>query len=476
MIPWATYERRDKIRSILATEAQATLGLLGLGVVGRAMARYMLNMGLCVRAFDHNRNLASDPKLLDLKEMGMELVLGELEEDTLVGIDALVISPGVHPDQVAVQKFIATDKPVFGELELIGEFPVPVIAVTGTNGKSTTTSLIAHLLQKLGLRVFVGGNLGNPIIDWIESGDEVDVAVLELSSFQLETAFSFKPSLSLILNISPDHQERYGSIDDYAFTKSRLLSALDKEGIAILNHDDTRLRGMAHLSDTVRWFSLDKPPLSGEGLGQVDGKIAASKDYCFLDGFELEHPRLPGRHNHENALASLLAVASFVGDQKNASILQEAYLDFAGLEHRLEKVGVIAEVTYFNDSKATNDTAASVAIDALDGPLLLLMGGRDKGDGYSHSRREAKGKARVVIAFGEACGAIYDEFDEDFEVVRCPSLHVACETARKRALPGETILLAPGCSSFDEFRDYRHRGDAFKQWFSQLEPVEAVHG
>jgi UDP-N-acetylmuramoylalanine--D-glutamate ligase len=325
-------------------------------------------------------------------------------------------------------------------------------------------------VRSAGQRAFVGGNLGDPIAGWILSGEPADVAVVELSSFQLETAYRFRADVGVMLNITPDHFDRYPDVEAYAHTKERLLENMDASGVAVLNADDPRVVEMAkRVRGRVLWFSTAKRDLPGDGAWLDGNALVPVGALAALGRFDLTHPRLFGRHNRENALAALLAIHGLgLWRADTATSIRKGYLEFPGLEHRLELVADVRGVRYINDSKATNDDAAAVALEAMDRSVLLLAGGRDKGAGYKRLVKTAAGKVRAVLTFGEAEPIIAEAFSAHPGRVRCKGMRDAFDQAVAMARPGEVVLLAPACSSYDEFTSYKHRGTEFKRWVTEL--------
>ena len=450
-----------KLDEILGSLSGRRIGLLGLGVAGRAMAHYLVKQGANVVAADLRTELGQDENL----SSNLTLRLGSMSESTFDDVEALVISPGAHPEQPAVQAVRASGRPVFGELELVGNLGAKVVAITGTNGKSTTTALIGRLLQSLGYSVFVGGNLGDPLSRFAASGESVDVLVLELSSFQLETAYRYRPDVSVVLNVTPDHGERYDDLEDYALTKANILASQTDDQVAVLSADDTRVEKMAqNTAAQVRWFSTGADLSNRDGLyldndtAQGSGKLGSELN------LNLEHEKLFGRHNRENALAAFLAVDGLGLVDHNWSGILKGYQGFGGLEHRLEWVREVDGVRFINDSKATNDEAAAVALRALPAPVVLLAGGRSKGGGYEALVQASKDKVTQVIAFGEAGDEIYERFSkEPLDTRQCATMLEAVAGSLTGCTEGTTVVLAPACSSFDEFPNYTVRGQVFKQ-------------
>lgn len=455
-----TQDELAKLDLILGSIRGRKVGLLGLGVAGRAMADLLLANGAQVVAADLRPDLCHDTTL----PSQLTLRLGPMDENTFHDVEALVISPGAHPEQPAVASFRNLQRPVLGELELVGKLNSKTIAITGTNGKSTTTALIGALVRGLGYSVFVGGNLGDPLSGFVAAGDTADVMVLELSSFQLETAYRYGPDVSVVLNVTPDHGERYDDIEDYSRAKMRILSSQLPSQTAVLNADDRRVNAMARETSAAVLRFSGAGTLAGEdGLFLVGENAKGSGQFTTQLSLSLGHEKLFGRHNLENAMAALLAVHALDLPECTWERLLEQYRTFAGLEHRLEWVSEIAGTRFINDSKATNDESAAVAVRALGSPLVVLVGGRSKGGGYEALVEACATKEVHVIAFGEAGAEIVERFaKQGIPVTHCTAFLSAIEQASSRAKPGTTVVLAPACSSFDEFSNYAERGRAFK--------------
>jgi UDP-N-acetylmuramoylalanine--D-glutamate ligase len=440
-----------------------TVGVLGLGVAGCAMVQRLRTLGAHVVGIDDTQTAPSQTVL----DWGIPLRVGQ--QAHLQGLDALCVSPGVDPRRSDIALLRAQGVPVLGELMLAQPVPARVVGITGTNGKSTTSALIDALLRALGVKTFLGGNFGTPVVTWIESGVPADVAVLELSSFQLETAYACPVDVGVVLNVTADHVDRYSSLEEYASAKQRLVENVTSQGVAVLNADDAWVRGMARVCEgQVWWFSPQGNVVEGTGVRvgphetmQGFGAMSAWKEY------PLKHPYLIGSHNRENAMAAFLAVCA-LGYGGQAEALLDGYLGFHGLEHRLEYVAQVRGVRYINDSKATNDASAAIGLAAVEGPVVLLVGGKDKGAGYQQLVHAAQGKVKAVLAFGAAKEAVAADFHAHPHLEKCDALMDACERAAQIAVDGDTVLLSPACSSFDAFKNYMHRGQVFKEWVKRL--------
>lgn len=450
-----TDEALRHLDTLLADPQGRRLGLLGFGVAGSAMAEEASLRGFDLVVVDRRTDI-------DLSGLAAELRPEAL--DAFDDCEGLIVSPGADPRQPMVQRVLARGAPVFGELELVGALPAPSIAITGTNGKSTTTAWTGHIVRRAGRRAFVGGNLGPPLVAWRDELVEPELFVVELSSFQLETAYRARFNVGAVLNVTPDHGERYDCFEDYVQAKARLVENLVAGDIAVLNARNVPSASLAeHTAATVWWFSCDEGPLPGpHGVSFSRGRLRASGDARALEGFEPHNPRLLGRHNLENGMAALLCACA-VGVEDFGG-----YSDFIGLADRLELVGEMSGVRYVNDSKATNDDAAATAVTAMDRPVVLLAGGVDKGGGYRMLAEAAKGRVELALCFGEAADALLADLSGVVPTERAAGFEAAFARAVEVAKAGDVVLLAPACSSFDEFENYRARGDAFRSAVARL--------
>jgi UDP-N-acetylmuramoylalanine--D-glutamate ligase len=328
-----------------------------------------------------------------------------------------------------------------------------MIAVTGTNGKSTTTSLIAHILKSWGKRVFAGGNLGTPLVTAV--GRELDFAVVEISSFQLEAVEEFHPRVALLLNLYPNHLDRHGTMEAYAAAKARLFARMSRGDTAVLNADQEAVKGLVSgMKAGVRLFSAS---------GRTEADVTElEKRIVFRTGpaVSLEKFTLYGRHNVENALAAATA-ADAVGCPRE--IIEEGMGTFQALAHRLEPVGEFGGIRFINDSKSTTPDSAVVALRAFEAPIILLAGGRGKGASYENLGREAALRAKETVLFGEAAKLMEPAFRSLPHTVR-PNLASALDRALSLARPGDIVLLSPANASFDEFKNFEERGDSFRAW------------
>lgn len=433
--------------------------VVGLAKTGLAVSRFLVNRGARVTAADLMPEDALGAAAKEACDLGISMQLGPHDEQTFLSQDLIVVSPGVPERAEPLRKAARAGIPVVGELEMaFRHVRAPVVAVTGTNGKTTTTRLIGDMLQASGKKVFVGGNIGRPLIELVDRNDPVDVIVVEVSSFQLDTAVTFRPRVGVLLNITEDHLDRYPSFEDYIRSKGRLFRNQGPEDVAILNRADRFTRDLEADISSQRLYFNRGVLNGGPGAGVQEETLV-----CRIPGgapleFDLARFGLAGRHNLENAgaaaLAALAAGASSAGVQ---SALETA----RPLAHRLEYVGSVGGVRYIDDSKGTNVGAVVRALDSYDVPVILIMGGRDKGGDYGPLKRPVAEKVKRLIVLGEAKARIVAALGRVAEYQQAADLEQAVRLASNAAQPGDVVLLSPGCSSFDMFRDYKERGETF---------------
>ncbi|MGH8689381.1 MAG: UDP-N-acetylmuramoyl-L-alanine--D-glutamate ligase [Burkholderiales bacterium] len=425
--------------------------VLGLGDTGLSVARWVERQGARVRAADTR---AAPPRAADYAG---ELATGPFSTALLEGVDLVSISPGLPLGQDVVRAAVARGIPVLGDIELFAwhvrsRSTARVLAVTGTNGKSTVTALAGHLLRTAGVEVEVAGNLGPPVLEALAARASAPAAwVLELSSYQLETTWSLEPEAAALLNLSEDHLDRYAGLDEYAAAKARIFLG---RGTQVLNRDDVRSLGMGLANRRRLSFGLDAPR-SEEDFGVVDGVLV-----------EGSHPLLPaaslrihGAHNVANALAAC-ALARAIGVPRDS--LAEGLAAFAGLPHRLELVATRRGVDWYDDSKGTNVGATVAALAGLGRPALLIAGGDGKGQDFAPLAPAVAAHARAVLLIGRDSPLLERALaGTGVPLERCASLEAAVARAAALARDGDEVLLSPACASFDMFRDYRHRGEAF---------------
>ena len=436
--------------------------VVGLGKSGLAAALFLRHRGAQVTVSDIRsaEALAKDiPALLDA---GIMVEAGGHGLLTFRRQDLIVVSPGVPLDTPELVQAKSFGRPVIGELELAARFlKGKILAVTGSNGKTTTTSLLGEILEQAGLLTLVGGNIGVPVVALIEESTEQTWSVLEVSSFQLESTEQFHPAIAVILNITPDHLDRHGSFENYALAKERIFAAQNDQDFVVLNADNVRAAQSASRSTAkVYWFSLEHSVEQGAWVedGFVlyrSGKDAAPETVMPLKGIPLK-----GEHNVENVLAAVCA-ARLAGAA--AETIRKAIENFKAVEHRLEYVDTINGVEVYNDSKATNVDATAKAIASFASGVHLIMGGKDKNSDYTQLTQLLRDHVKAVYTIGSAAAKIESQLRGVVSIHSCETLDKAVNAAAMAARPGEVVLLAPACSSFDQFESYEHRGRVFKE-------------
>jgi UDP-N-acetylmuramoylalanine--D-glutamate ligase len=360
--------------------------------------------------------------------------------------------------------------PVWSEIELAWRFlRGKLVAITGSNGKTTTTSLVAHILKTAGIATFVGGNIGVPLLSLVESSTDSSVTVAEVSSFQLETIQYFRPEIGVLLNLTPDHLDRHESFESYAAAKMRLFENQLERDAAVLNADDPEITKRMPSRTHLYWFSRQKRVAEGSFLR--DDEIVFRADGAETVVARRSEIPLRGEHNLENVLAACTA-AYLAGAP--ASAIASGVKTFRAVEHRLEFVAEIGGVQFYNDSKATNVDAALKAIEAFPGPLIVILGGKDKGSPYAPLLEPLRRRARLAILIGAAADKIAAELNNAVPIEHAGTLDRAVKVALERAQLGDVVVLAPACSSFDQFENYEQRGRAFKKLIAQLENHSAA--
>jgi UDP-N-acetylmuramoylalanine--D-glutamate ligase len=446
--------------------APATATVFGAGRSGLAAAGLLLDHGYRVRISDSGSSGMMERNCRPLAERGATISLGEQSASFAAGSDFIVVSPGIDERGELFSSPDLTGIPVFGEVEVAYWYcPVPIVAVTGTNGKSTTVSLLGEMLSEAGIRNTVAGNIGFALCEAVRNYTDEAVLVAEISSFQLHTVESFHPLVAMLLNLSPDHLERYDTTEHYYRSKFRVFERMGGNDLAVLNSGDPAVSERSELAGSapVVWFGIDPAP--GNIAFMENDSVRLRKVQGAVDVVPVSDIRLRGRHNLENVLAATAAAAA-CGASPEA--IGRAAASFSGLPHRLEFVAGIDGVSWFNDSKATTVDSVLRALESFTGPLVVIMGGRHKGAPFSPLVGEIKIKARAVVAIGEAAGTIAADLGKAAEVTTAASMDEAIHKAGELTVPGDTVLLSPGCSSFDMFDNYEHRGDEFKRLVARL--------
>jgi UDP-N-acetylmuramoylalanine--D-glutamate ligase len=449
--------------------------VLGLARSGVAAAELLLRRGARVVAADRKPAAELPAEVTALREKGARLALGGHDAATLAGAELVVVSPGVPWDLPELAAARQAGAEVIAELELgFRCLTGTVAAITGTKGKSTTTAALGAMLKEAGQDVRVGGNIGEAVSGLVEGSTRETVFVLEVSSFQLEGTEAFHPRVAVFLNLSPDHLDRHPSFEDYARAKARIFRKQVEGDWAVVNADDPGVLALAREGRARAMPFHPRPaPSAPEGGGAAaffgDGEARLRRDGAVESLFPLSAVRLPGAHLAGDLLAAA-AAARLLGASPAA--VESAVRGFTGAEHVLERVAEIGGVTFFNDSKATNVESAKKSIEAFSRPLLVVMGGRYKGGDFHDLAGALEAHGKAVLAIGEAQGRIAEALGPVLPVIACTSLAEAVDVAWAEAEPGDTVLLAPACSSFDMFADYAARGRAFKDEVRRLERRE----
>lgn len=427
--------------------------VIGAGRAGRSCARLLAARGARVRVVERDASATRDAAWPE----EVELRAGSEDAAALDGVTLVVPSPGVPHDHVLLAGAVARGLPVWSEIELAARFLVcPVLAITGTNGKSTTTTLLGAMLQAAGQRTFVGGNLGIPLADAALEPRPWDAAVAEVSSFQLEWVPSFAPRVGVLLNLTPDHQDRYPNPADYGAAKANLLRHQGSGDFAVLNRDDAWVWEQRHHTRATV-LSFGREPV--EFGTYLDGDDAVAWSAGQPQRYDLTTSPLAGAHNRENLLAAITAATAW-GTPPEA--IRKAIRTTTALPHRLQMVAERNGVRWYDDSKATNVGAVEKSIDSFPGGIVLLLGGRDKGGDFRVLLPRLAARVARTICFGEAGPDIASQLGRDAAPEIVADLAMAVDAAAAAAQPGQVVILAPGCASFDEFRNYAERGARFR--------------
>lgn len=435
--------------------------VVGIARSGVAVAKFLHSKGAKVILTDKKdknelgetlQGIPSEVKIF----AGNNPVLDEIKPDLLI------VSPGVPLTIPLIAQAVAQNIPVISELELAYRFAkTPIIAITGTNGKTTTTTLIGEIFKNAGKNVCVGGNIGLPLVLEVEKYDSEDVIVAEVSSFQLECIKSFRPKASVFLNITPDHLDRHGTIQNYIDAKARIFENQTKDDYTILNYDDAEVRKLGAKSKGKVIFFSRQNKLE-EGIYVEDGQITARFDGLTKHICSTKDVFIKGAHNLENALAST-AAAYLMG--VSPEVIENVLKSFRGVAHRLELVDEINGVKYVNDSKGTNPDASIKALEAYEEPIVLLAGGRNKGNDFNEFAQKIKDNAVALVLLGESKNEIKKAVKEKGfnNIVEARTMEEAVNLAQAKAKSGDIVLLSPACASWDMYKNFEERGEQFKE-------------
>lgn len=441
--------------------------VVGLGKSGIAAAMFLRQQGARVTVSDARSAVALAKEIPALLDAGIMVESGGHGLLTFRRQDLIVISPGVPLDTPEVKQVIGYGVPVIGELELANRFlKGRKLAITGSNGKTTTTTLVGKILAEGGIETLVGGNIGTPVIDLIPKSTEETVSVLEVSSFQLETIEQFRPWIAVVLNITPDHLDRHGTFENYAAMKSRITERQQAEDFLVLNAEDKPTQMVAAKTKAqIFWFSSRRPIKQGTFVHGESIVFIPSEGAKAEPVMPVAEIPLKGAHNVENVLAAVCA-ARLAGVP--AEKIRSTVAGFQAVEHRLEFVSTVQGVEYFNDSKATNVDATMKAVAAFPRGIHLILGGKDKDSDYTLLGPLLRERVKAVYTIGSAAEKIERELHGVVKMVGAGTMDVAVREAQKAAVPGDVVLLAPACSSFDQFENYEHRGRTFRQLVHEL--------
>jgi UDP-N-acetylmuramoylalanine--D-glutamate ligase len=433
--------------------------VVGLGKSGVASALFLQARGAKVTVSDSKPQDQLGDEIPVLLDHGIVVETGGHGERTFRGQDLIVVSPGVPADSPSLVQARALGEPVIGEIELASQFlPKNIVAITGSNGKTTTTTLAGEIIAAGGFSTAVGGNIGTPAISLVEQAKPDTVVVLEVSSFQLETIQTFRPKVAVVLNITPDHLDRHRTFDAYTNAKARIFENQHPEDFAVLNADDAASAGLASRTRAqVFWFSRKREVK--QGAHARDGRILFRDAKGQREIMLTSEIPLKGGHNVENVLAAV-CVGAVMGCDPGS--IAKAVRDFKAVEHRLEYVATIRGVEYYNDSKATNVDATIKALESFPANIHLILGGKDKDSDYSQLNDLLRQRVKRVYTIGSAAEKIESQI-KGVEVDHSEKLETALRRVSAIAASGDVVLLAPACASFDQFQNYEHRGKVFKE-------------
>jgi UDP-N-acetylmuramoylalanine--D-glutamate ligase len=441
--------------------------VVGLGKSGLSAAMFLRARGARVTVSDARSAVALANEIPALLEAGIMVESGGHGLLTFRRQDLIVVSPGVPTDTPEVQQTKAFGMPIIGEVELASRFlQGKIVAITGSNGKTTTTTLVGKIFSDAGLPTLVGGNIGLPVIDLVEKSTQETISVLEVSSFQLETIEDFHPHIAVVLNITPDHLDRHGSFENYAAAKTRITERQDAEDFLVLNAEDKATQMVAAKTKAqIFWFSLRRPVKQGAFVHGESIVFVAREGAKAEPVMPVSEIHLKGSHNVENVLAAVCA-ARLGGI--SAEIIRQAVGGFKAVEHRLELVKSVHGVEFYNDSKATNVDAAMKAVASFGGGIHLILGGKDKDSDYGTMSDLLKERVKAVYTIGSAAEKIERQLHGVVKMVQAGTIQTAVQEAAKAAVAGDVVLLSPACSSFDQFENYEHRGRVFREVVNEL--------
>ncbi|HKD52530.1 MAG TPA: UDP-N-acetylmuramoyl-L-alanine--D-glutamate ligase [Candidatus Acidoferrum sp.] len=439
--------------------------VVGLARTGIATALFCAARGSRVTATDTRTEKELGDAVVALRRAGVALELAGHRQELILDTDLIIPSPGVPADAPLLQFARSKGVTIWSEIELADRFlKGRLIAITGSNGKTTTTSLIEHILRSARFSTILAGNIGTPLISCVEKSSDETITVAELSSFQLELIEKFRPNISVFLNLTPDHLDRHHTLESYGAAKARIFENQRESDGAVLNADDLGTTPYAPARPQVFWFS--RKQRVAQGAFVRENEVLFRREGTEESILKLADIPLAGAHNLENVLAAVAATR--LAGAEPASIAK-GVRSFAGVEHRLEFVAEIGGVRFYNDSKATNVDATLKALAAFPGRILIILGGKDKGSDYTLLQAPLRERAILALLIGAAADKIEKQIAGSVAIEQAGTLERAVDTAAHAARAGDVVLLAPACASFDQFQNYEHRGRVFKELVHQLE-------
>lgn len=450
--------------SVIFTHTQMELKgrkilVVGLGKTGIETLEFLVGKGAVLKASDMTPPGKIPKEALRFRDVGVEIEAGGHKLETFLWADTIVLSPGVPFGIAPVKEAVNRGIEIMSEVELAWRFiKKPVVAITGSNGKTTTSTLIARILEAAGKKVFLGANIGTPLVTVAGRDDVYDFLALELSSFQLQGVSTFRPHVGVLLNISPNHLDHHESFDEYAESKMKMFSNQTPGDWAVYNFDDEQVKKRSRIIGSKR-VPFGKTPVEGGVF--FDGAYVKFRG----ESYDLRGMKLVGTHNIENAMAAI-AATRILGCEPD--LIETETLDFDPLPHRIEFVRKVKGAAFYNDSKSTSPGAALRAVESFPAPIILIAGGKDKGVSYDILRDEIRRKVRLLILFGESKFRMREELGGEAETLLSPTLDAAVNEAFMNAARGDTVLFSPACSSFDMFDSYEERGRMFKKIVENL--------
>lgn len=435
--------------------------IIGAARSGLSSAKYLLSQGKNVILSDMNEALLKESKSLFPSLTDEHFIFGQQPKPSQLNVDCIIISPGIPLNIPPVEEAKQLGIQVIGEIELAYlANRAKLIGISGTNGKTTTTSLVGHLLESEEYQTKVAGNIGHPMIEEVLTLTQDDVIALELSSFQLDTIATFRPDIAILLNLTPDHLDRHKTMSNYLMAKANLLKNQLPTDKAILNQDDEAIFSLKEMTSAEIWSFSQKEKVSrGIYLKDEELILVDKKEIPLISIKELQ---IKGKHNVENAMAASLAAYLF---GVSVEVIRERLASFKAVSHRMEAVRIFDEVSYVNDSKGTNPDATIKALESYESPIVVLLGGKNKGSDFTELSKVVKATCRHAVLLGEAKEAILQSLEkEGFNAISlCETLEESILIAKEKAQAGDVVLLSPACASWDMFNSYEERGDLFKK-------------